>query len=218
MVSRSRRFNFILSFKFEYRKSRTIKGTLHLIKSVQLSAQSLHKTSSHFSQDSQLNNSFTFAVLLGAAVPHLERGTATLKWPLEGREYLYFLCPPPTALLLPHSFSSTEQSWCSSSLSSIVASQALKHSSDSTIKSWDKRQQNSSRELIHWFPKSKEHFVHVLADGCVRYSWSLAPSRLERCSVSLPSLWQPWEVCNHLLQLVKSPLISRVFSLNLRTR
>jgi hypothetical protein len=85
MVSRSRRFNFILSFEFEYRKSRTIKGTLHLIKSVQLSAQSLHKTSSHFSQDSQLNNSFTFVVLLGAAVPHLERealphcGTAALK-------------------------------------------------------------------------------------------------------------------------------------------
>jgi hypothetical protein len=31
-------------------------------------------------------------------------------------------------------------------------------------------------------------------------------------------MWQPREVCNHLNQLVKSPLISRVHSLDLRTR
>jgi hypothetical protein len=36
--------------------------------------------------------------------------------------------------------------------------------------------------------------------------------------VSLPSLWQPCKVCNHLLHLVKSPLISRVESLDLRMR
>ena len=31
-------------------------------------------------------------------------------------------------------------------------------------------------------------------------------------------MWQPQEVCNHLNQLVKSPIISRVHSLDLRTR
>ena len=67
-------------------------------------------------------------------------------------------------------------------------------------------------------PNSKKHLVHVLAGGCVCYSLSLAPSRLERRPVNLPCLWQPPEVCNHLLQRVKSPLIWRVHSLDLRTK
>jgi hypothetical protein len=54
-------------------------GILQLINNVQPSAQSLHITSSDLSQDSQLNNSHTLAVLQGAAVPHLDRGT-TAPW------------------------------------------------------------------------------------------------------------------------------------------
>jgi hypothetical protein len=34
LQSAQKRFNFFLSFEFEYRKSRTIKGTLQLVKSV----------------------------------------------------------------------------------------------------------------------------------------------------------------------------------------
>jgi hypothetical protein len=38
--------------------------------------KSLLKTCSHLCQDSQLNHSHLFAALVGAAVPHLERGSA----------------------------------------------------------------------------------------------------------------------------------------------
>jgi hypothetical protein len=54
------------------------------------------------------------------------------------------------------------------------------------------------REQLHLFPISKKHLVHVLAGGCVCYSRSFALRRLERRPVSLSSLWQSREVCNHL--------------------
>jgi hypothetical protein len=44
------------------------------------------------------------------------------------------------------------------------------------INPWEKKIPNLIREQIHWFPNSKEHLVHVLAGGCICYSWSLAPS------------------------------------------
>ena len=94
-----------MSFEIEYGKSHTIKGTLQLVKSVQPNAQSLYKTSSHLSQDSKLNNSFNLAVLLGAVVPHLERGSAALRAALlhlsnrwEAGGYLYFSLSSITAL------------------------------------------------------------------------------------------------------------------------
>jgi hypothetical protein len=62
------------------------------------------------------------------------------------------------------------------------------NSIDFLINPWEKRCQNSIREQLHWFPISEEHLVHVLASGCVCYSWSFAPSRLEHRPVRLPSL------------------------------
>jgi hypothetical protein len=76
------------------------------------------------------------------------------------------------------------------SLSSIGDLELSSFSIDFSINPWEKKVPKVIREQIHWFPKPKEHLVHVLADGCVCYSWSFAPSRLERCPVSLPTLWQ----------------------------
>ena len=113
----------------------------------------------------------------------------------------------------------SKQSRSSLSLShSIVDLKPPSISIDFSINPWGKRVHNLIREQLHWFLNSKEHLVHFLAGGCVCYSWSLAASRLERRLASLPSLWQPRKVCNHLLKLVNSPLISRVKSLDLRTR
>ena len=111
-----------------------------MVKSVQPNTQSLHKTSSHLSQDSQLNNSFTLAVLLGAAVSHLERGiaaswhyrtlggTAALNKPLGGMGYLYV------------------------SLSSITS-----FSSSLTVQT-DENQQVLISSLLHWCPSSSQAF------------------------------------------------------------
>jgi hypothetical protein len=46
----------------------------------------------------------------------------------------------------------------------------------------------------------------------------ITPRQLEHRPWCLPTCVAAREVCNHLNQLVKSPLISRVRSLNLRTR
>ena len=70
---------------------------------------------------------------------------------------------------------------------SIVDLNPPSKSIDFPINPWWKRVQNSIREQVHWFPNSKEHLIHVLAGGCVCYSWSLAPSRLERRPWSLPT-------------------------------
>ena len=47
-------------------------------------------------------------------------------------------------------------------------------------------------------------------------AWLLAGQSVARRACQL--VWQPQEVCNQLLQLVYSPLISRVKSLDLKTR
>jgi hypothetical protein len=95
-----------------------------------------------------------FAVLVGAAVPHLERGIAALKWPLEGKGYLYLSLSFTTAL----SSSPTAQFdriAASAHLSPpLVLFKLPNIPCDFTIKTWEKRLQNSIRE-IHWFPKSK---------------------------------------------------------------
>ena len=159
-------------------------------------------------------------------MPHLERGTTVLeprhrcdlsdRWGLGG---IYTLTL--NFQQYSDSFSSLQHAQNRAgalSLSlSIVDLKPSSKSIDFPINPWGKRVQNLIREQLHWFPNSKDHLVHVLVDGCVCYSWSLAPSRLEHRPVSLPSLWQHRKVCRHLLQRLKSP-ISRVHSLDLGTR
>ena len=70
---------------------------------------------------------------------------------------------------------------------SIVDLKPSSKSIDFPINPWGKRVQNLIREQLHWFPNCKEHLVHVLAGGCVCYSWSLAPSQLEHHLWSLPT-------------------------------
>jgi len=148
---------------------------------------------------------------LRAVVPHLSN-----RWEAGG--YLYFSLSSITSLSSSPTVQTNENQqvlissllhWCPSS------SQAFPLTSPSILerKRCQKWLESSSTDF-----QSLEHLVHVLAGGCACYSWSLAPSQLEHHPVSLASLWQPREVCNHLLQRVKSPLISRVHSLDLRTR
>ena len=176
------------------------------------------------SQD-RLYFTLTLAVLRSVALPHLKRGTATLK-PRHCRDLsdrwgwgvfipILFL---PNGSLLPLLILARPKEKMSSLSPSISDLEPSSKSIDFSINPWEKRIQNSIREQLHWFSISKEHLVHVLAGGCVCYSWSWASSWLERRPMSLSGLWQPWEVCNHLLQRVKSPLISRVHSLDLRMR
>ena len=147
---------------------------------MQPNAQSLHKTSLHLIQDSQLNNSFTLAVLLGAAVPHLERGTVALRVALphlsnrwEAGGYLYFSLSSITSLSSFPTVQTDENQqvlifslsllhWCPSS------SQAFPLTSPSILEK--KKVSKVIREQLHRFPKPKEHLVHVLAGGCVCYS------------------------------------------------
>ena len=97
--------------------------------------------------------------------------------------------------LLPSQLSSSSPSYsdqriavqCSLSLSSIGALKVSSFPFYFPINPWEKKVPNSIREQIHCFPISKEHLVHVLAGGCVGYSWSLAPSRLERRPWTLPT-------------------------------
>ena len=88
--------------------------------------------------------------------------------------------------LLPHfSMSKTEHELFLSP--SIVDLKPSSKSIDFLINPWGKRVPNSIREQLHWFSNSKEHLVHVLASGCVCYSWSLAPSRLKHRPLNLPT-------------------------------
>jgi hypothetical protein len=137
--------------------------------------------------------SSTFLILCclggcGSAAPGERQShpvTATLKWPLETEGYLYLFLSSTTALSSSPTVQTDEKQQVLISLSlywHTLSSQATPLIS--TINPWEKRCQNSIREQLHWFPILKEHLVHVLADGCVCYSWSLAPSRLERRPVS----------------------------------
>ena len=89
--------------------------------------------------------------------------------------------------LLPLNHSVQSKAEKCSSLSSIGDLELPSFSIDFPINAWEKKIPNSIREQIHWFPTSKEHLVHVLVGGCICYSWSLAPSRLECRPWSLPT-------------------------------
>ena len=142
----------------------------------------LHMHPQIHSQDS-LHFTLTLAILPGAALPHLKRGTAALKprhchdlsdrW--GWRVFISILFLPNGYLLSSaHSNSSKNRKWAlSPSISDLEPSSK---SMDFLINPWEKRVQNSIREQLHWFLNSKEHLVHVLANGCVCYSWSLASS------------------------------------------
>ena len=110
-----------------------------------------------------------------------------LKWPLGvGGIYTLPFLPNCTLPLLPHFNTSKIEPELSLS-PFIVDLKPPSKSIDFPINPWGKRIQNSIREQLHWFPNSKEHLVNVLASGCVCYSWSLAPGRLERHPWSLPT-------------------------------
>jgi hypothetical protein len=94
-----------------------------------------------------------------------------------------------TSLLLPQRFIRLRTDQCSSLSPPLAHLELPSNSIDFTINPWEKMCQNLIREQFYWFPKFKEHLVHVLAGGCVCYSWSFAPSRRERRPMSLPSLW-----------------------------
>ena len=78
MTSNSKEVLILLYFEFEYRKNRTIKRDtmLKLIYATKCSNNHMHPQI--HSQDS-LHFTITLAILRGAALPHLKRGTATLE-------------------------------------------------------------------------------------------------------------------------------------------
>ena len=142
-----------------------------------------------------LNFTLTLAVLPGAAVSYLERGTATLEprycRNLRDRWGWVVLIPFPflpnvSLLSLTHSARPRTEE-CPSLSPPLVTLSSQAFSLDSPMNPWEKKVPNSIREQILWFPNSKEHLVHVLAGGCVYYSWSFAPSRLEHHPWSLPT-------------------------------
>ena len=128
--------------------------------------------------------------LLSCMVRHCRTWTVALprlKWPL-GAGGIYTLPLPPQWL----SASSSSLQLIPNrkeplSLSLHFDLEPSSKSIEFPINPWEKRVQNSIREQLHWFLNSKEHLVHVLASGCVCYSWSLTPSRLERRPWSLPT-------------------------------
>ena len=67
-----------LYFEFEYKKSHTIKGDTMLKLTCVTKCSVLHIHPRLLSQDSQ-HFTLTLVVLPGAAVPHLDRGTAALE-------------------------------------------------------------------------------------------------------------------------------------------
>ena len=67
-----------LYFEFEYKKSRTIKGETMLKPTCATKCSILHIHPQLFSQDNQ-HFTLTLAILSGATVMHLERGTAALE-------------------------------------------------------------------------------------------------------------------------------------------
>ena len=220
----------VLYFEFEYRKMRTIKGgtMVKLICATKCSNIYMHH---QINSQESLHFTLTLAVLRGAALPHLKRDTTAvrhsrtwataltwLKWPLGAGGYLYPSPSSPTALCLFFLTLARSKQKGASLSPSIVDLEPSSKSTDFPINLWEKRVQNSTREQLHWFLNFKEHLVHVLTDGCVCYSWILAPSRLERRPWSLPTCVAVREVCNHLLKLLNSPLIPRVRSLDLRMR
>ena len=148
----------------------------------------LHLHPQLLSQDSQ-HFTLTLAVLPGAIVLHLERGTAVvqhyrtwamalprLKWPLGLGVLIPFPLPPQHLSSLSHSFSSSKNRRVPFSLSSIGDLELPSILPWFPHQSLREKVPNSIREQILWFPYSKEHLVHGLAGGCVYYSWSLAPS------------------------------------------
>ena len=138
-------FIFFNLFEFEYRKSRTIKGNTIFKLTWATKCSNIHMHPHIYSQDS-LNFTLTLAILTSAALPHLKRGTTTvrhchtwavalpsLKWPLGARGYLYpFLSSPMALCLFFLTSARPKQSRSSLSLSLHCWPQAPKQ--------------------IHWFP------------------------------------------------------------------
>ena len=160
------------------------------------------KASSKLSQDSQLLSSLHLCYLAqcggatpearlwcNAALSQISRGTTMTYLTIRTMGGIYTSSlPSQRSSCMPSSFRPAGPDLCSLSLSSplvTLSSQAFLF--DFPINPWEKKVPNSIREQIHWFPNSKEHLVHVLASGCVCYSWSLAPSRLKRGPWSLPT-------------------------------
>ena len=113
------------------------------------------------------------------ALPHLSRSTAATKVTVGADGvFIPIIFLPNISLLAPaHSSSSKIEKELSLS-PSIIGLKPPSKSIDFPINPWGKRVQNSIREQLHWFSNFKKHLVHVLADGSVCYSWSLAPSQL----------------------------------------
>jgi hypothetical protein len=192
--------------------------------------QILLKTSLYLYQDSQLNISHLFLSwwvrqcrTWREAVPH--PGTATLSAALlhlsdrwEARGIYTSPCPPQWLSHLLQWFRPTKTDQSSPLSSSIGTPWAPKQLHLFFHQSLRAKGVKTQLESSSTYSNFKRAFGSCFGQCCVCYSWSFALSRLERRSVSLPSLWQPQEVCNHLLQRVKSPLTSRASPLDLRTR
>ena len=146
---------FYFIFKFEYRKSRTIKGgtVLKLICATKCSNNHMHPQI--HSQDS-LHFTLTLAILHGMALPHLKRGTTALeprhcrdlsdRWGLGVFIPFPFL-PNGSLPLLPH-FSSSKIERTSLS-PSIVDLEPSSKSIYFPVNFLEKRVQNSIREQLH---------------------------------------------------------------------
>ena len=75
MASNSKEVSILLYFEFEYKKSHTIKGDTMLKLICATKCSNIHMHPQIHSQDN-LHFTLTLAVLRGAALPHLKRGTA----------------------------------------------------------------------------------------------------------------------------------------------
>jgi hypothetical protein len=203
--------NFFYVLKLSIGKSYYQGGHNIWLKLLWPSARILLKTSSHLHQDSQLNHS-QFLLIWWVR-------QCALKWPLQTEGIYTFHVLPIVHFFFSNGSLDTRLTrafslflhWhtLSSQATSLISPSILERKGGKT---------QLEREQLHWFLISKEHLVYVLAASCVCYSWSFAPSRLERHPVSLPILWQSRKVCNHPLQRVKLPLTSRAHPLDLRTR
>jgi hypothetical protein len=202
--------NLFYVLKIEYRNVVLSRGTQHLVKIIWPSAQNLTQNILTPPPRQPAQPFYLVAVLVSAAVPHLSDRYG---------QGVFILFP-----ILPNVHFFFSNGSLNIRLTKALSLPPLAHlelpsdSIDFLINPWEKRCQNSIKDQLHWFSITKEHLVHVLTDGCVCYSWSFTPTWLQRRLVSLPSLWQPQEVCNHLLQWVKSPLTSRAHPLDLRMR
>ena len=152
-------------------------------------------------------------------MPHLERSTTVerhyhtwatalpwLKWPLGARGYLYLSPSSPTSLSasLTVQFKQKQKSASLSPPLVTLSSQGSLLISPSILK----------RKRCQTRLESRSTNSQTLKSTWFMFWPAVVFVTLGACQL----VWQPREVCNHLLKLVNSPVILRVNSLDFRSR